>query len=68
MTDEIVIRPKRRGGFASMSVERRKEISAKGGRSVPDHMRTFSRRPDLAATAGAKGGRAGKLPPEGDAQ
>lgn len=69
MTDEIIIRPKRRGGFASMSPERRKEISAKGGRSVPNDRRTFSRDRKLAATAGAKGGRAGKIElPEGEGQ
>lgn len=65
MTDDTVLpRPKRRGGFAGMTPERRREIAAKGGRSVPDHMRTFSRDRDLAASAGAKGGRAGRLTPE----
>lgn len=47
--------PKKRG-FAAMSPERRKEIAAKGGASVPNEKRTFSKYKDLASTAGAKGG------------
>jgi len=43
-------------GFASMSPERRREISAKGGKNVPDAKRSFSKDPDLAAAAGRKGG------------
>ena len=43
-------------GFASMDPERRREIAAKGGRSVPKEARGFSRNPDLASQAGRKGG------------
>ena len=43
-------------GFASMDPERRREIAAKGGRSVPKEARGFSRNPELASEAGRKGG------------
>lgn len=43
-------------GFAAMSPERRKEISRKGGASVPAEKRSFSRYRDLATDAGRKGG------------
>lgn len=43
-------------GFAAMDPERRREISAKGGSSVPAEKRSFSRNHDLAAAAGRKGG------------
>lgn len=45
-------------GFALLSPERHREIAAKGGRSVPAEKRPFSQSPDLAKTAGAKGGKA----------
>jgi general stress protein YciG len=43
-------------GFASLSPERRKEIAAMGGRSVPKYKRTFRKNRALARSAGAKGG------------
>jgi len=43
-------------GFASMDPERRRQIAAKGGRSVPKEARGFSRNPELASRAGRKGG------------
>lgn len=45
-------------GFASLSPERRREIAAKGGASVPADKRSFSQDRTLASTAGAKGGAA----------
>ena len=42
-------------GFAAMSKDRLREISAKGGRSVPAEKRGFSQDPLLAAEAGRKG-------------
>ena len=47
---------KTRRGFASMDAEKQREIARKGGRSVPDEKRSFSRDSDLAAAAGRKGG------------
>lgn len=44
-------------GFASMDRERQREIASKGGRSVPEEKRSFSRNRDLAASAGRKGGK-----------
>ena len=43
-------------GFASMDEEKQREIASKGGKSVPDEERSFSKDPDLAAEAGRKGG------------
>ena len=45
-----------RQGFASMDDERQREIASKGGKSVPDQERSFSKDRDLAADAGRKGG------------
>lgn len=45
-----------RRGFAAMDKERQREIARKGGASVPDSKRSFSRDHDLAAAAGRKGG------------
>lgn len=45
-----------RRGFASMDPERQRAIAKKGGQSVPDDKRSFSRNPQLAAAAGRKGG------------
>lgn len=39
-----------------MSPEKRREIARLGGSAVPAAKRSFSRDPDLAATAGKKGG------------
>jgi len=43
-------------GFAALSMERHREISAMGGRAVRAENRSFSRDPDFAAEAGRKGG------------
>lgn len=45
-------------GFASMSLEKRREIAAKGGSSVPKEKRSFSVNKSLAVSAGRKGGAA----------
>ena len=39
-----------------MDAQRQREIASKGGQSVPDDKRSFSRDPTLAAKAGRKGG------------
>ena len=44
-------------GFASMDEKKQREIARKGGESVPNEKRSFSRNPQLAAEAGRKGGR-----------
>lgn len=43
-------------GFASLSPERRREVAAKGGASVPADKRSFSQDHGLAARAGSVGG------------
>ena len=43
-------------GFASMDREKQREISRKGGRSVPHEKRSFSQNHQLAVEAGRKGG------------
>jgi len=43
-------------GFASMDAETRRAIASKGGQSVPNEKRSFSRNRTLAAEAGRKGG------------
>ena len=43
-------------GFASISVEKRREIASKGGKSVPAEKRSFSQNHNLATEAGRKGG------------
>lgn len=53
--------PKAKRGFAALSPERRREISARGGASVPAEKRSFSISRDLAASAGRSGGLA-KVP------
>jgi hypothetical protein len=60
--------PKPRG-LANLSPERRREIAAQGGAAVHKHHRTFAKDPELARTAGTRGGkarasRAVKRPPE----
>lgn len=54
MTEET--KPKSRRGFAALDPERQREISRKGGSSVPSDKRTFARDPEAAAAAGRKGG------------
>jgi general stress protein YciG len=44
-------------GFASMDANKQRDIARKGGESVPNEKRSFSRNPQLAAEAGRKGGR-----------
>jgi general stress protein YciG len=46
-------------GFASMSMEKRREIASKGGKSVPAEKRSFSMDRNLASDAGRKGGQVG---------
>jgi uncharacterized protein len=43
-------------GFASMDEEKQREIDRKGGESVPDEKRSFSKDHELASEAGPKGG------------
>jgi general stress protein YciG len=43
-------------GFAAMDEEKQREIASKGGQSVPDEKRSFSKDRELAAEAGRKGG------------
>lgn len=43
-------------GFASMDAEKQRQIASKGGQSVPDEKRSFSKNRELAAEAGRKGG------------
>ena len=45
-------------GFASMDVDKVREIARKGGASVPHEKRSFAQDRALAADAGRKGGRA----------
>ncbi|WP_454717995.1 general stress protein [Caulobacter segnis] len=49
---------KSKRGFAAMSPEKRREIAAKGGASVPAEKRSFSQNRDLATRAGRVGGSA----------
>jgi general stress protein YciG len=43
-------------GFAFMDEDKQREIASKGGKSVPDEERSFSKDRDLASEAGRKGG------------
>jgi len=56
-TDEVIVKPKSKRGFASMTPERRREIAAKGGRNVPVTSRYFSQSHQNAAEAGRIGGK-----------
>lgn len=56
MTEET--KPKKLRGFASMTPERLREVSAIGGSSVAPDKRTFAKDPAAAADAGRAGGRA----------
>jgi uncharacterized protein len=47
-------------GFAAMDPDRRREIAARGGASVPADKRSFSQDRGLASNAGAKGGAASR--------
>jgi general stress protein YciG len=48
-------------GFAAMDPEKRRAIAAKGGASVQAENRSFSKNPELAASAGQKGGQAPRV-------
>jgi general stress protein YciG len=50
-------KPRSNRGFASMDAAKQRDIARKGGESVPNEKRSFSRNPQLAAEAGRKGGR-----------
>lgn len=50
------VQPTRKRGFGGMSAEKRKMISAMGGRAVKPENRAFSKDKDLARTAGRRGG------------
>lgn len=52
MTDK----PKSNRGFASLSLERRRELASMGGKAVPAASRSFSLDQTLAKKAGSKGG------------
>lgn len=58
-------KPKAKRGFAAMSLEKRTEISRKGGVSVPPEKRAFSQDPDLASRAGVLGAEALRRPKGG---
>ena len=45
-------------GFASMDIDKQREIARKGGANVPHEKRSFALDRALAAAAGRKGGRA----------
>jgi uncharacterized protein len=55
MTDKAPKKSKR--GFAALTPEKRREIAAMGGKSVPAEKRSFSADPKLAAKAGKIGGK-----------
>lgn len=60
---------KSKGGFASFTPERRREVAAKGGSAVPAHRRSFYMNRELAQEAGRKGGetsRGGGRKPAGE--
>lgn len=48
----------RKRGFASLSMERRREIAAMGGKAVKAENRQFSKNREMAAASGRKGGQA----------
>lgn len=61
MNYDATHQPKGLRGFASMDPDRRREIAAKGGASVPAGKRSFSKDRDLAANAGRAGGSAKRV-------
>ena len=54
----MIDKPKSKRGFAAMSPEKQREIARKGGSAVRPESRSFSQSRELAASAGAAGGRA----------
>jgi general stress protein YciG len=53
-------------GFAAMDKDEQREIARKGGESVPDEKRSFSRDPELASEAGKKGAESRRSSRDGD--
>jgi len=49
---------KSKRGFASMDLEKRRELASMGGKAVPRDKRSFALDPALASRAGRKGGKA----------
>lgn len=58
MDEPIKPKPKRKHGFHTMDLQRRREIASMGGRAVAPEDRTFAKNRELAASAGAIGGAA----------
>jgi len=54
---------KKKQGFAALPPERVKEISSKGGKSVPPEKRIFSVNRVLASQSGRKGGMSKRIQP-----
>ena len=54
-------------GFAALDPEKRREIAARGGASVPKDKRSFSKDAALAARAGSVGGSASRRGPAAQA-
>jgi general stress protein YciG len=51
------VKAKKKRGFASMSPEKLREISRKGGKSVAPEKLRFARDPEFAAECGKRGGK-----------
>ena len=49
-------------GFATLTLERRREVSSMGGKAVAPEKRMYARDRDLASSAGRKGGKAAHVP------
>lgn len=62
MTEET--KPKSRRGFAGMDKEKGREIARRGGAGVAATDRSFYKDRALAASAGRRGGQAGKGKPK----
>lgn len=58
MSEQPTDQPKRKRGFASMDLQRRREIASLGGRAVKPENRAYFKNRELAAKSGAKGGTA----------
>ena len=66
LAEEILSTPKLKG-FAALKARdpgKMTEIARKGGLSVPNDKRPFSQNPELAASAGKKGGETSKRKPK----
>jgi general stress protein YciG len=64
VTQDVPENLKAKRGFAAMDPERRREIARKGGASVPADKRSYSKDRELAAKAGAMGGKAYRTTPQ----